>query len=171
MSYFDLFYIIKWKVFEWQNRSDGYFSLFSVLDQTLDLLILEIIERLINSENELWTLPYNHYFRVRYHLIQLLTATISLIFVTMFFSDPVCSPGRRAEESYPSGVCQQAGHGPGNDAHRGGQRSGPSRPQRQKMADLQDLRYKGHRPGWGNGMVGFTILYRETMGVNDFLQS
>lgn len=142
-----------------------------VLDQTLDLLILEIIERLISSVNELWTLPYNHYFRVRYHLIQLLTATISLIFVTMFFSDPVCSPGRRAEESYPGGVCQQAGHGPGNDAHRGGQRSGPSRPQRQKMADLQDLGYKGHRPGWGNGMVGFTILYRETMGVNDFLQS
>ena len=84
---------------------------------------------------------------MRYNLIQLLIATISLLFFTMFYSDLVCSPGRRAEESYPGGVCQQAGHGPGNDAHRGGQRSGPSRPQRQKMADLQDLGYKGHRPG------------------------
>lgn len=77
-------------------------------------------------------------------------------------------PGGRAEESYPGGICEQAGHGPGNDAHRGGQRSGPPRPQRQKMADLQDLGHKRHRPGRGNGMVGFAVLYRETkeMEVN-----
>lgn len=69
-------------------------------------------------------------------------------------------PGGRAEESYPGGVCKQAGHGPGNDAHRGRQRSGPSRPQRQKMADLQDLGHKGHRPRGGNGMVSFAKLER-----------
>lgn len=78
--------------------------------------------------------------------------------MSMSFCDPVFYPGGRAEESYPGGICKQAGHGPGNDAHRGGQRSGPSCPQRQEMADLQDLGLKGHGPGGGNGLVGFTAL-------------
>lgn len=65
----------------------------------------------------------------------------------MQFCNLVLEPGGRAEESHPGCICKQAGHGPGNDAHGGGQRSGPSRPQRQKMADIQDLGHKGHRAG------------------------
>lgn len=62
--------------------------------------------------------------------------------------------GGGAEESHPDGFCEQAGHGAGHDTHGGGQLPGPSRPQRQKMADLQDLCSEGHRSGQWNGMVG-----------------
>jgi len=75
----------------------------------------------------------------------------------MSFCDCASYPGGGAEESDPGGICKQTGHGSGNDAHWGGELSRPSRPQRQKMADLQDLGHKGHRPGWSNGMVGFTV--------------
>lgn len=74
-------------------------------------------------------------------------------------------PGRRAEESYSGGVCKQAGHGPGNDAYGGGQRSGPSCAQRQKMANLQDISHKRHRAGRGNGMVGLAKRYRNKQDV------
>uniref|UniRef100_A0A3B3IAG6 ADP-ribosylation factor-like 1 n=1 Tax=Oryzias latipes TaxID=8090 RepID=A0A3B3IAG6_ORYLA len=62
-------------------------------------------------------------------------------------------PGRRAEEGHPGGVRQQTGHGPGHDAHRGRQRARPPRPQRQEVADLQDLRHQGDGAGRGHGMV------------------
>lgn len=72
----------------------------------------------------------------------------------MSFCDFCVYLGGGTEESHPGGICKQAGYGAGHDTYRGGQLPGPSCPQRQKMADLQDLGHKGQRPGSGNGMVG-----------------
>lgn len=64
--------------------------------------------------------------------------------------------GGGAEKGHSGGLRKQTRHGPGDDTDRGGERPGPPRPERQEVADLQDLSPEGRRPGRRNGMVGST---------------
>lgn len=74
----------------------------------------------------------------------------NLDLMSLSFSRPT---GGGTEESHPSCVCQQTGHGASHDTHWGGQLPGLTCTQRQEVADLQNICHQRNRTWWSHGMV------------------